>query len=146
MLIVEVNLDFSNIKPGLRAKKSQIVTDNLTASIVGSGGLPVFSTPAMIAFMEMVSLSAVQPLLPSGWSTVGTELNVKHLAATPVGMEVSCEAELLEINGRALKFKVEAFDAAGKIGEGIHSRFIVENERFMQKVNGKSKKITPQHE
>jgi predicted thioesterase len=130
-------MDFSIIKPGLKAKKSLIVTENYAASVVGSGGLDVFSTPAMIGFMEMTSLSAVQPLLPDGWSTVGTEVNIKPLAATPLGMEVNFEAELLEVNGRALKFKVEAFDAAGKIGEGTHDRFIIENKRFMSKVREK---------
>jgi predicted thioesterase len=131
-------MDFNLIlKPGLRAKKNQIVSEELTAFALGSGGLPVFSTPMMIAFMELTARSAVDPLLPSGWSTVGTELNVKHLSATPVGTEVTCEAELLEINGRALLFKVEAFDTAGKIGEGTHARFIVDNERFMKKVKSK---------
>ena len=133
-------MDFSFIKPGLRAEKSQIVTDNSTASAWGSGRLAVFATPAMIAFMEMTALSAVDPLLPEGWSTVGTELNVKHMAATPPGMEVRCEAELLEVDGRRLLFRVEAFDKAGKIGEGTHGRFIVENSKFMQKVNEKMRK------
>ena len=134
-------MDFSSmLKPGLRAQTSQIVTDKLVASAWGSGGLAVFATPAMIALMEMTSLSAVDPLLPAGWSTVGTELNVKHLAATPAGMKVQCEAELLEVSGRRLLFKVDAFDEAGKIGEGTHSRFIVENERFVQKINEKIQK------
>jgi predicted thioesterase len=134
-------MDFDSVlKPGLRAQKSRIVTDKFTAMAFGSGGLPVFSTPAMIAFMEFTSLSAVESLLPEGWSTVGTELDVKHLSATPVGMEVRCEAELLEIDGRRLCFKVDAFDTAGKIGEGTHCRFIVENQRFMQKVSEKMQK------
>ena len=131
-------MDFSlTLKPGLRAEKSQIVTEKITAAAVGSGGLAVFSTPSMILFMELTALSAVAPLLPEGWSTVGTHLDVKHLAATPVGMEVRCEATLLEVDGRRLHFRVDAYDCAGKIGEGTHERFIVENERFMQKVNEK---------
>ncbi|MCL1993239.1 MAG: thioesterase family protein [Spirochaetes bacterium] len=128
-------MDFSEkLKKGLRAEKSRLVTDQLTAQALGSGGLEVFSTPSMIAFMEQTSRAAVDPLLPEGWSTVGTELNVKHLAATAVGMEVRCEAELLEVDGRRLNFSITAYDKAGKIGEGTHGRFIIENSRFMQKL------------
>jgi len=87
--------------------------------------------------MEMTSLAAVAPLLPQGWSTVGTELNVKHISATPVGMTVTAHAELLGVDGRALVFKVEVFDETGKIGEGTHGRFIVDDERFMAKTEGK---------
>jgi predicted thioesterase len=127
-------MDFSEIvKPGIRGKKTETVSGKNTAESLGSGGLPVFATPAMIALMELTAVSAVDPLLPQGWSTVGTELNVKHLSATPPGMEVWAEAELLEVDGRRLLFRVEAFDSAGKIGEGTHGRFIVENERFLKK-------------
>ena len=132
-------MDFSQIlKSGLKAEKADTVTEKNLASSLGSGGLEVFATPAMIAIMESAALSAVDPLLPPGWSTVGTELNVKHFSATPLGMKVSARAELLNIDGRALSFKVEAFDDAGKIGEGLHSRFIVENEKFLAKVKSKS--------
>ncbi|MCL2380308.1 MAG: thioesterase family protein [Treponema sp.] len=131
-------MDFTNIlKPGLNAEKTVVVAQNNTASALGSGGLDVFSTPSMIALMELTSLSAVAPLLPPGWSTVGTEVNIKHLSATPLGMNVHTHAELLDVDGRALVFAVEAFDEAGKIGEGTHGRFIVENERFMAKTGGK---------
>jgi predicted thioesterase len=133
-------MDFSAIvKPGLRAEKTEMVSGANTASAWGSGGLDVFATPAMIALMEMAALSAVDPLLPAGWSTVGIGLNVEHLAATPPGMEVRCTAELLEVEGRRLLFQVEAFDAAGKIGEGTHRRFIVENERFLKKAAEKTR-------
>jgi len=131
-------MDFSSIiKPGVEAEKAETVTDKNTAAAWGSGGLDVYATPAMIALMECAAFSAVQTLLPSGWSTVGTELNVKHLSATPLDMKVSARAELLGIDGRALSYKVEAFDEAGKIGEGTHSRFIVEIEKFLAKVEGK---------
>ena len=133
-------MDFTGfLLPGLSAEKTTTVTDKNTATAWGSGGLDVFATPAMIAFMELASLSAVDHLLPQGWSTVGTELNVKHLSATPLGIKISARAELLSINGRALLFKVEAFDEDGKIGEGTHSRFIVENERFLAKLEKKKK-------
>lgn len=133
-------MDFNALlPPGLRAEKTETVTAALTASAWGSGGLQVFATPAMIALMELAARSAVDHLLPEGWSTVGTELNVKHLAATPLGMEVRAGAELLEIEGRRLLFKVEAFDGTDRIGEGTHSRFIVENERFLKKISEKSR-------
>ena len=131
-------MDFANaLKPGLQAKKTDTVTERNTANAWGSGLLAVYATPAMIALMEAAAHSAVAPLLPQGWSTVGTELNVKHSSATPMGMEVSARAELLSVDGRSLVFKVEAFDEAGKIGEGVHGRFIIENERFVAKTAGK---------
>ena len=131
-------MNFADIlKPGLEAQKTDTVTERNTAAAVGSGGLAVYATPAMIALMEAAALSAVGPLLPPPWSTVGTELNIKHISATPVGMKVCARAELLGIDGRALVFKVEAFDEAGKIGEGVHGRFIVESERFLAKTETK---------
>jgi predicted thioesterase len=132
-------MDFSkNFKPGLKGKKAETVNGENTAASLGSGGLPVYATPAMIALMELTAVSAVDPLLPQGWSTVGTELNVRHLSASPPGMEVWAEAELLEVDGRRLLFRVEAFDSAGKIGEGTHGRFIVENDRFLKKTAEKT--------
>ena len=125
------------LKPGLNAKKTSEVTEKNAASAFGSGFLAVYATPAMITLMEAAALSAVEPLLPAGWSTVGTEINIKHISATPLGMKVYAVAELLSIEGRALSFRVEAFDEAGKIGEGLHSRFIVENEKFQDKVQSK---------
>ena len=131
-------MDFTDLlKPGLKAEKTEIVSEKNTAAALGSGGLAVYSTPSMITLMEMTSLAAVAPLLPPGWSTVGTELNVKHLSATPLGMSVRVQAELLGVDGRTLVFKVEAFDEAGKIGEGTHGRFVVENERFLTKAGSK---------
>ena len=127
------------LTPGLSAEVEDTITEKNTASALGSGNLPVFATPAMLALMEKAALTAVDPLLPPGWSTVGTEINIKHLSATPLGMKVSARAELLGTDGRALSFKVEAFDEAGKIGEGSHSRFIIENEKFMAKTGGKGK-------
>ena len=131
-------MDFSTLlKPGIEAKKAETVTDKNTAAAWGSGGIAVYATPAMIALMEGAAYSAAQTLLPPGWSTVGTELNVKHIAATPLGMNVYARAELLNIDGRALSFKVEAFDEAGKIGEGTHNRFIIEVEKFLAKIESK---------
>jgi predicted thioesterase len=130
-------MDLTNIQTGLKAEVSDTVTDGNIASALGSGGLPVFATPSMITIMEKAAANAVAPHLPPGCSTVGTEVNIKHLSATPRGMKVHAKAELLGIDGRALSFKVEAFDEAGKIGEGSHGRFVIENEKFMSKAEGK---------
>jgi predicted thioesterase len=125
------------LKPGLDGEKAETVTAENTAESWGSGGLAVYATPAMIALMEGAAVNAVGKLLPPGWSTVGTALEVKHLSATPPGLEVRAAAKLLEIDGRRLRFQVEAFDNAGKIGDGCHDRFIVENERFLKKISEK---------
>jgi predicted thioesterase len=132
-------MDFeSMLKPGLAGEKTETVTDGNTAESWGSGGLPVYATPSMIALMEGAAVAAVDKLLPAGWSTVGTELNVKHLAATPVGMEVTASAELRETKGRRLLFTVEAVDRTGRVGEGTHERFIVENDKFLKKTAEKT--------
>jgi len=131
-------MNFSDIlKPGLSAEKTDTVSDKNTARVFGSGTLDVYSTPSMIGLMEGTALSAVDPLLPPGWSSVGTELNIKHLSATPLGMKIRAKAELLSIDGKALVFKVEAFDEAGKIGEGTHNRFIVEITKFLARTEAK---------
>ena len=132
-------MDFGTIlKPGLRGKAETLVSERNTARSYGSGGLDVYATPSMIGLMEHACVEAADRLLPPGFSTVGTEISVKHLSASPPGMKVRAEGELLEIDGRALRFRVEAFDAAGKIGEGTHSRFIVENVQFLKKAEAKA--------
>jgi predicted thioesterase len=131
-------MDFNGmLEIGLAAELTVEVREENTASAWGSGNLPVFATPAMIALMEGAAAAAVQAKLPPGCSTVGTELNVKHLAATPQGMEVRARGELTGQDGRRLRFTVEAWDRGGKIGEGTHSRFIVENGRFLKKAGEK---------
>ena len=132
-------MDFSTLlQPGLKAEKIEAVNEKNTAQAWGSGGLPVYATPAMVALMEGAALAAVQPLLPPGWSSVGTALDIKHISPTPQGLNVRAAAELLETDGRRLVFKVEAFDEAGRIGEGTHSRFIIEDEKFMTKAEGRA--------
>jgi predicted thioesterase len=126
------------LKSGMKGEIHETVTAENTADSWGSGGLPVYATPSMIALMEGASVVAVDPSLPAGFSTVGTELNVKHLAATPPGGIVRAVGELLEVDGRRLLFRVEAWDGAGKIGEGTHGRFVVENEKFLKKVREKN--------
>jgi len=104
---------------------------------MGSGTLPVFATPAMIALMENTAYKSVEDEMEEGAGTVGTLMNVKHVAATPVGMEVTCETKLIEVDRKRLVFEVKAYDAAGVIGEGTHERFIIDNERFLAKAEAK---------
>jgi len=128
------------LKVGLKHVSEKIVTENDTAAVFGSGDMYVFSTPMMVGLMENAAMKAVADYLEEGWQTVGIHLDVKHLAATPMGMKVRAEAELMEIKGRQLVFKVEAFDEREKIGEGTHRRFIVERAPFMAKTEAKEKK------
>jgi len=122
---------------GIKGTQSVTVSNDNTAATMGSGTLAVFATPAMIALMEKTAYVSVQNELDEGCGSVGTLLNVKHLAATPVGMTVTCESELVEIDNRRLVFTVKAYDEKGLIGEGTHERFIVQNEKFLAKTNAK---------
>lgn len=125
---------------GIKGSKTITVTEEMTAEKVGSGLLPVYATPSMIAEMENVASLSVQKELEEGCGTVGTKMNVDHLSATPVGMQVRIESELLEMDRRKLVFKVEAYDEAGLIGQGMHERFIIQNEKFLAKAESKLEK------
>ena len=122
------------------ATVSEIVTESNTALSVGSGSLKVYATPAMLALMEKAACEAIKDLLNDGETTVGTNLNVNHVAATPVGMTVSATAELVERDGRKFVFKVTASDESGLIGEGSHERFCVLADRFTEKTYSKLSK------
>ena len=122
---------------GLKHTKSEIVTETNTAASLGSGMLPVYATPAMILLIESTAAEAVAPLLEDGMTTVGTKLNIEHLAATPTGMTVRSECELVEIDRRRLVFGVQVFDGVDMIGRGTHERFIVASEKFMAKAEAK---------
>lgn len=126
-------MDF-NLKEGQIYKMELIVSNNETAKFYGSGNLEVFATPAMIALMENASKECVKGGLPEGYSTVGIEVSIKHIKATPVGMKVRSEVVLEKIVGKKLYFKVEAYDENGKIGEGDHIRYIVNSEDFMNRL------------
>ncbi len=130
----------SEIVPGLSFKQTKKVQKEDTAANYGSGFLEVLATPAMVALMEHTSLMVVQHFLEPGYGTVGTSINISHLKATPVGMNVECTASLTEIIGNSLTFSVVAFDETGKIGEGTHSRFIIDENRFMKKFRKESGK------
>ena len=130
-------MDF-NLQVGMTAEKSEKVTYENTAMRYGSGSAAVYATPAMVGLMEGTCLAAVDPHLPEGMATVGIRLDVRHLAATPVGLTVRATAELLEVSGKRLVFKMEAFDDKEKIGEGSHERYIIDVKKFMEKAQSKS--------
>lgn len=126
-----------NVTVGLTKEVTMVVAEKDTAAAFGSGSIFVLATPMMITLMENAALKAVEAVLPEGYTTVGTHLDVAHLAATPLGMEARAVAELVEVEGKRLKFKVTAYDAKDKIGEGYHERYIVEIEKFMNRINNK---------
>lgn len=126
-----------SITVGMKGRAETVVTPENTAAAVGSGLVPVFATPAMIALMENAAVNAVQEALEEGQGTVGTLLNVTHDAATPVGMKVWAEAEITAVEGRKLTYTVTAFDEAGPIGKGEHQRFVIQADRFLAKAQAK---------
>lgn len=122
------------ITVGMKAQVATLVEREDTALEVGSGSLLVYATPCMVALMEGAACEAIAEALPEGKTTVGTALQITHLSATPVGLEVYAEAEVSQIDGNTITFQVAAYDEAGKIGEGIHKRAIVTSQRFLDKV------------
>ena len=128
-----------SLQIGARGRAECAVTEENTAAAVGSGLVPVFATPYMIALLENAAVNAVQAGLEEGQGTVGTRLEVTHDAATPVGMKVWAEAELTAVEGRKLTFAVAAFDEAGPIGRGVHQRFVIQNEKFLSRAQAKKK-------
>ena len=125
------------VEIGLKGRAETAVTPDNTAQAVGSGLVPVFATPWMIALMENAAVNAVQAQLAPDEGTVGTRLDVTHDAATPIGMRVWAEAEVTAVEGRKITFTVAAYDEAEKIGGGTHERFIIKPERFLLKAQGK---------
>lgn len=119
------------LKDGIKGYSEQTVAYKDTAKAYGSGLVEVFATPAMIGLMENTAHLSVNDLLPKGFVSVGTLVNVEHLRATPLGEKVWCETVLQIVDGRKLHFSVSAFDAKGIIGKGTHERFIVNVEKFM---------------
>lgn len=125
------------IEAGLKGEWSLTVTEDMTAKAIESEMSDVFSTPRLVTLFEKTAMVSVHPLLEEGQSTVGTAVNITHDAATPVGMKVRCESELIEVDGRRLVFKVEAFDEKGHIGGGTHERFIIDIDKFQKKADAK---------
>lgn len=130
-------MDVSGLKPGLKGQCSIVVGKEHTAPHVGSGVVPVLATPVMINMFEAAALAAVEEVLPEGYQSVGITLDVRHFAATPVGMEVFAEAELVSVEGRTLRFRVAARDAHEPIGDGFHERVMIKLGRFDQRMADK---------
>lgn len=129
----------SDLIIGLTAELEHIVVDADAASQWGSGLVPVFSTPALVGLMESAAVKSLNGSLPAGQTTVGSRIDVRHLAATPVGMKVRTRAELIAIEGRKMYFKIQAWDEMELIGEADHERFLVDEARFVAKVQAKKK-------
>ena len=128
----------TELSPGVVGEASLVVEEKHTARHLGSGGINVLATPIMIALMEEAGRNAVEPRLEPGQLTVGAEINIKHLAPTPMGMCVTTRAELLAVDGRMLTFRVEARDEKEKVGEGTHVRAIINLEKFLARVQAKA--------
>ena len=123
---------------GLTGTAQTTVTEANTALALGSGQVPVYATPALVALLEEAAVNALKPLLEAGKTSVGTRVDVSHLAATPIGMIVRAEATLSEIDGRRLVFDVVAHDDAEQIASGIHERVVVDEQRFLARVQEKT--------
>ena len=126
-----------SLESGLYAEIEIIVDEVKTAVHLESGSLAVFATPALVALMENAAVRALEGHLPSGQTTVGGQIEVRHLAATPVGMKVRARAELVEVSGRKLSFRIQAWDEFEQIGVADHIRFIIEPDTFMEQVSHK---------
>ena len=129
----------NKLAPGLTAELEHTVADADTASRWGSGLVPVFSTPALVGLMESAAVQALSRSLVPGQTTVGGHIDVRHLAATPIGMQVRARAELTAVEGRKLVFKIQAWDEVELIGEAGHDRFIIDAARFLARVQAKGK-------
>ena len=130
MIIMEITV-------GMKAEVGTTVEREDTAREVGSGDLLVYATPCMVAMMEGAACEAIADCLKENETTVGTELNIRHISATPVGLEVRAEAEVTAVEGKVITFAVSAYDEAGQIGKGIHKRVIVNSQKFLEKAYDK---------
>jgi fluoroacetyl-CoA thioesterase len=125
------------IPVGVKGEAMCLVNEENTAEKFASGAVPVFGTPALVALIEQAAINALLSYIPEGYTTVGTRIDLEHLAASPLGMKINAVAKLTEIDGRRLIFKAEAFDDIEKVGEAIHVRFAVNLERFVEKAKSK---------
>ena len=125
------------ITVGMKGTAEASVEREDTAYEVGSGELLVYATPCMVALMEGAACDAIKDAIPEGKTSVGTMLNISHVAATPVGMDVRAEAEVTEVDGNTVTFQITAYDEAGKIGEGTHKRAVITSQKFLDKVYAK---------
>jgi fluoroacetyl-CoA thioesterase len=127
------------IRPGLVGESKLTVTKEVTASAYGSGLVAVLATPVMVGLMENASVDAIQKHIPPGQTSVGIEVCVKHLAATPIGLQTRARSEVIGVDGRRITFKVQAWDDHELIGEGTHQRMVVDEARFVERIEAKAK-------
>ena len=125
------------ITVGMKGEVATLAEREDTAKEVGSGSLLVYATPCMVALMEGAACEAIEEALSDSQTTVGTELNIQHISATPVGLEVRAEAEVVAVEGKVITFEVKAFDEAGEIGKGTHKRVLVNSQKFLEKAYNK---------
>ena len=125
------------ITVGMKGVVSTLVEREDTAREVGSGSLLVYATPCMVALMEGAACEAIEEAMDDSKTTVGTELNIQHLSATPVGLEVRAEAEVTAVDGKVITFEVRAYDEAGEIGKGTHKRVVINSQKFLDKAYSK---------
>jgi predicted thioesterase len=130
----------ANIRPGLRGAKEIVVAAEHTAPHVGSGKVPVLATPVVVNLLEAAALDAVEHLLPEGMQSLGIQLDLRHFAATPVGMRCRAEAEVVAVEGRAIRFRLSAADEVEAISEGTHERVVVTVARFDKRMLEKAAK------
>lgn len=128
-----------NLKAGICGKETIVVDESVSAKKAASGEMDVFGTPFVIALMEKTADVSVRPYIPDNTATVGTMVNIRHMVATPMGMKVYGESELIEVDGRRLVFNVAVYDEVGKVAEGTHERFIIDKEKFMTKTQMRGK-------
>ena len=126
-----------DITVGMKGIAETLVEREDTAKEVGSGSLLVYATPCMVALMEGAACEAIEAALTEDQTTVGTALNIEHISATPVGLEVRAEAEVTAVEGKVITFEVHAFDEAGEIGRGTHKRVIINSQKFLEKAYSK---------
>ena len=126
-----------SIELGSKGRAETVVTEANTAMALGSGLVPVFATPAMVALMEGAAASSLLPYLDEGQGTVGVHLNISHESATPIGMKVWAESEVTAVDGKQITFMVSAYDEAGLIGQGTHKRAVITVDRFLQRAEQK---------
>jgi len=130
-------MDLSRLKPGLAGSAELVVGEEHTAPRIGSGRVHVLATPVMINLIEAAALAAIEHLLPAGYQSLGTHLDVRHIAATPVGMRVRASAEVTRVEGRTVAFRAAVHDEKELIGEGVHERVVVNVAKFDQRVQRK---------
>ncbi len=128
----------AEITIGLRREESLLVTNEVAIQFLGLEGAQVLSTPHLLGYLEMTARNLLKERLEAGQDSVGSEVQFRHLAATPVGMQVRLEAEVIAVDGRRVRFRIEAFDEQEKIGEGLHERVVIDVARFAARVQAKA--------